>query len=228
MTTVEELLKIESDYIEKHASDPSRVYSEEYGGFMPYTVGDNLDFLKKGYFNEHYQKLNNISDNALSDIPIKQFKLDELEYLILKCYMGFLSKFFRVDSYHGKVPQFVKNICAILDRVLDKSPAFDGAILYRFCHGDDMHDFKSNDVFSPNYNLTTTIDNWEKKGNVYIIRPLSKDKTKAKCLYKIYNHGEDCGAEENQVTFKVSAKFKIMNIISDKKMHQKKIYMDEI
>lgn len=228
METIGELLKIESDYIKKHASEPSSVYNEEYGEYVPTEVGDKLDFLKEGLFSKHYSALKGLPANNPIHNQIQLYGLNELEHLVLKCYTGFASHIFRIDSYYGKEPQLVKELCTILDRILDKAPMFDGDVLYRFCQEEDNVDFKLGEIFQPSYNLTTTIDDWGKKRNMYIIKPLKRGKTKARCIYKIYNHGEDCGAGENQVTFKVGAKFKIINIILDEKTDLKKIYMDEI
>lgn len=209
---VQELLKIEKEYIETHKEHQFII--NKYGEFEDENCDDVLFFLERGYFAKHY----NISDCIKRELYAKG--LTDFEVLMLMCFEGFLSFAFRWDSYEDK-PTPIPEICAGLDSVLDKAPIFnDSPVLYRFLTDDDRRDFEVGSIFSPVHYLTTTKDFWN-SGDMYIITP-KRQNTNAKSLFKLWNHGN-----ENQVTFKRNSCFRITKRELDAKGY-KRIYMDEI
>lgn len=220
MITVDELLATEVAYIQEHKDDPIMYFNEEYHEFMPYMDGTNLDFLKKGYIKKHHQSIDKFSVDE--NLAFEKYGITDIEKLILLLFEGFLSQIFRIDSYYGNVPQLVEEMCKCLDELLKKAPSFEGRVLYRFCHADDKTDFEIEDIFIPTYFLTTTFDNWNKDTPTYIITPLPKELTAAKCLYLLKNHGG-----ENQVSFQRNTKFICKKIENDPLSGQTKIYLKE-
>ena len=93
----------------------------EGSGFEP--GEEPLHFLRKGRFNQLAQKAREL--NGVSGLL-------DVEWLILLCFMADLSPSFRSDSYYNGVPNVVKEMQSILDRVISKAPVFSGEKLYRF------------------------------------------------------------------------------------------------
>ena len=199
-------LKEEAKYIE-----PSMEYNEEMGGFdYPY---DPLSFLSKKQFSK--------SQAPFRNAHYKDYDLSDAEILIFQVFIGRLSGVFRGDIYGSEIPEFVKEMRKVLESVIAKSPKFKGEVLYRLCKNDPIQ-FVEGEIYEPPHSLTTTKDNWRKDTNTYIITPLSADKTKAHCLYEIYNHGD-----ENQVNFETGAKFRI-NKVSQEEQDNIWVFMTEI
>lgn len=217
MITLEELLKTEDQYIAKHKND---------NPFMPNTQNDNLDFLRQGYIRKHYEGAKEYYE-AKHDL-LQSYGITEIEVLILFLFEGFMPQIFRVDLVYGKIPPLLKDIWMYLDNILEKTPSFDGKVLYRFSSYDNANDFRIGEIFQPIYFFTTTVDNWEKDCTTFIVTPLPKDTTSAKSLYLIKNHGEEYDAGENQVTFKRNSKFLITNIEQKTEKKPDKIYLEEI
>lgn len=217
MITLEELLKAEEQYVAKYKNDYL---------FMPNTQNDNLDFLRQGYIRKHYEGVKKYYE-AKHDL-LQSYGITEIEVLILFLFEGFLPYIFRVDQFHGEIPSLLKDIWTYLDNILEKTPSFDGKVLYRFSDYDNANDFRIGEIFQPIYFFTTTVDNWEQDRTTFIVTPLPKDKTSAKSLYIIKNHGEEHGAGENQVTFKRNSKFLITNIEQKTEKKPDKIYLKEI
>lgn len=195
MITLNELLEAEKLYIIDHKDDVPFVYNEGIKESIPYTTGDNLDFLKRGLINKHYKGAKNYYEDKYD--LLQSYRITEIEVLILFLFEGFMSDIFRVDLFHGKIPKLLKDIWAYLDNILEKTPSFDGKTLYRFSENDNANDFKTGEIFQPSYFFTTTVHNWKQDHTTFIVTPLSKEKTSAKSLYLIKNHGEEFGAGEN-------------------------------
>lgn len=209
--TVEELLKIEKHYKERHKS--IHLVPNQIGESVPDNMNEDIRFLDDGYIAKHY------NPNGKTTSALKKQGLDDFEILMLNCFMGEVSHAFKWNSYKDRNSP-IPEMCEGLDRVLDKSPIYDeGKVLYRFCTIDDKVDFKEGEIYRAPHYITTSKDNWKHKTNVYIITP-KKDETSARSLYKLVNHGG-----EKQVTFKRETDFRITKIKEGKR---KIIYMEEI
>lgn len=151
----------------------------------------------------------------------KDYGLSDTEILIFQVFIGRWSGFFRGDIYGPEIPELVKEMRKVLESVIAKSPKFEGEVLYRFCKKDPIQ-FEKGEIYEPPHSLTMTKDNWGKDTNTYIITTLSTHKTKAHCLYEIYNHGN-----ENQVNFETGAKFRI-DKVSQGEQGNRCVFMTEI
>ena len=213
--TIQELKEFENKYIEEHKNDPINYYDQTYGEFMPYEVGDELDFLKQGLIKKFSPEGGKYPDSDY------MYELNDEEILILHLFLANASKLFRKDSFK-KLPDLNKELCNILESALNKLPKFDKqTVLYRFCHDYDKSDFEINDIFQPIYALTTTKDDWKQNPDtIYIITPLGHAQTNARCVYSFAKNSEA------QVTFLENTKFKITKI--EMIGNSKVIYMDEI
>lgn len=172
---------------------------------MVYVVGSGfepgeepLHFLRKGCFTQIAQKARELKGvSGLSDV----------EWLMLLCFMGDLSPYFRSDTYYNGVPDVVKEMQSVLDNVISKAPVFTGEKLYRFLKFNDKADFSVGDRYTFEHSLTTTMDDWGQDCESYEITPLPPNKTKAHSVYRFYNHGN-----ENQVNFERGTNFIITDI----------------
>jgi hypothetical protein len=155
---------------------------------------------------------------------IRKYNLSEVEVLIMNCFYGNLSQYFRDDIYaqYGKVPEFTKEMQTVLESFIKKAPKHKEGMLYRFLNSHDTIDFKVGDVFVPSCSLTTTNEDWNQDKNVYVITPLPETTTSAYDIYKIYNHGE-----ENQVNFLKGTKFRVSKI-EDAPNGHRRIYLNEL
>lgn len=209
--TVEELLEIENKYIDEHKN--SHCVYNAVGELVPSNFVDDIYFLERGFI----KRLNHIKAKKRNELA--KWGLTDFEMLILNCFEGPISYAFKWNTYDDRncpIPE----MCEALDNILDKSPIYDETgVLYRYCSRDDRKDFKINDIFDVSHYLTTTKDKWLRDTNTYIITP-KKQGTKARSLYKLYNHGG-----ENQVTFKRNSKFQITKI---KEGRKKIFYMKEL
>ena len=209
--TVKELLMIEKEYKESHKI--IHFVSNNIGESVPENMDEDIRFLNDGYIAKHY------NPKSETTVALKKRGLDDFEILMLKCFMGGISYAFKWNSYEDRNSP-IPEMCEGLDRVLDKSPTYDeGKVLYRFCTIDDKTDFQKGDIYCAPHYITTTKDNWKWKTDVYIITP-QMEKTNARSLYQLSNHGN-----ENQVTFKRGTSFKITKIESGKR---RRIFMKEI
>ena len=209
--TVQELLKIEKEYAAKHKNVQYK--HNEVGELVSYHMDEDINFLEKGYIERH----NHIKPDKKKQLEMNG--LTDFEMLMLMCFEGFLSYAFKWSSYDDRNSP-IPEMCEGLDNVLDKSPTYnEGGVLYRFCTSDDQVDFQIDDIYEASHYVTTTKDNWDKDTHMYIITPKSGN-SNARSLYKLHNHGN-----ENQVTFKRGAKFKVTKIEDGQR---KKIYMEEV
>lgn len=147
--------------------------------------------------------------------------LCDVEWLMLYCFLGPFSGYFRSDNYHTGVPEVVKEMQEVLDSVISKAPKCECKTLYRFLNDFDKRNLHIGEVYIPTHSLTTTTEDWGKDSDMYIIAPVSNGNTRAHSLFKLYNHGD-----ETQVNFERGTKFKVVDIkdINNRKI----IFLNEI
>lgn len=200
-------LEVERNY--NQAPVPDLVYIEGIGFEYP---EEPLHFLRRKPF------------SSLEGVSTKnegKNGLNAEEWLMLYCFLGPFSGYFRSDSYHTEIPEVINEMQLVLDSVIRKAPKCECKTLYRFLNDFDKRDFQIGEIFIPSHSLTTTTEDWGKDTDMYIITPLPTEKTKAHSLYQIYNHGN-----ETQVNFERDAQFRVMDI---KRVNNKSIiYLNEL
>lgn len=176
-----------------------------------------VDFL----YEERFQRIIE-ADNINRMKNLVSLNLSDSEILVLSCFMGFYSKYFRDDFYvNCEVPEVIVEMRNILNEIIKKAPKHNSGALYRFLNEYDKCDFATGDILTVTHSLTTTTEHWDKNVNNYVITPLPAHQTLAHDLYRIYNHGE-----ENQVNFLENTSFVINRVINSNGIRS--IYMKEI
>lgn len=218
MKDIKYFLDTEKEFQKNHPNVHEQYYDSECGCMMPKSYPE--DFLKDGWMNIFAQGPHS---KEVKDV-IRKYNLSETEVLIMNCFYGNLSQYFRDDTYtqFGGVPEVAKEMQKVLTSFIKKAPKHNGGVLYRFLKSHDNTNLKIGDIFEPTYSLTTTNEDWEQDKDVYVITPLLEEKTSAFDIYKIYNHNE-----ENQVNFLKGTKFRVTNVERDSKGFRR-IYMNEI
>ena len=218
MKDIKYFLDTEKEFQKNHPNVHELYYDSECGCMMPKSYPE--DFLQDGWMNKFAQAPHS---EEVKD-AIRKYNLSETEVLIMNCFYGNLSQYFRDDAYtqFGGVPEVAKEMQKVLTSFIKKAPKHNGGVLYRFLKSHDNTNLKIGDIFEPTYSLTTTNKDWEQDKDVYVITPLPEKQTSAFDIYKIYNHGK-----ENQVNFLKGTKFRVTNIERDSKGFRR-IYMDEI
>lgn len=218
MEDIKYFLETEKKFQEEHSDGPELYYDPECGG-MTYKSYPG-DFLEEGWMNKFAQEPH--SEKVRS--AMKKYNLTEVEVLIMNCFYGNLSQYFRDDTYEqfGEVPEISQKMQKVLENFIRKAPKHKGGVLYRFLNSHDRSDFNIGDVFEPSFSLTTTNEDWEQDKNSYVITPLPEESTSAYDIYKIYNHGE-----ENQVNFLKGTKFVVTRIEKTPNGHRR-IYFNEL
>ncbi len=219
---IEYFLDAEDKYIADRKGELEFYYDEGHG-MQPLNINDPLAFLDQNLFHKTYKAMLTKKQEILGNLS---YDTIDSELLMVVAYEGFMSQYFR-DDYYGKeeIPPLVREMQKCLYSIIGKAPIFDGKVLYRFCNWVDKVDFQLGDEYKCLYSLATTKDNWNQDTHRYIITPLPKNKTKARSLFEIYNHGN-----ENQVNFLPNASFiitEIKTMLSDS-ITYKHIYMSEI
>lgn len=207
MKNINYFLEVERNY--NQTPVPDMIYIEGIGFEYP---EEPLHFLRRKPF------------SSLEGPAIKSEGKEGLnaeEWLMLYCFLGPFSGYFRSDSYHNEIPEVVKEMQLVLDSVIKKAPKCNGITLYRFLNDYDKRDFRIGEIYIPSHSITTTTEDWGKDTDMYIITPLPTDRTKAHSLYRIYNHGN-----ETQVNFERGTQFRVMGI---KRVNNKSIiYLNEL
>lgn len=218
MKDIDFFLDAERKFQKEHPNGLELYYDSECGCMMPKSHPE--DFLQDGWMNKFAQSPHS---EKVKD-AIRKYNLSEVEVLIMNCFYGNLSQYFRDDAYtqFGGVPEVAREMQKVLTSFIKKAPKHNGGMLYRFLNSHDTTDFKVGDVFAPSCSLTTTNEDWEQEKDVYVITPLPEETTSAYDIYKIYNHNE-----ENQVNFLKGTKFRVTNVERDSKGFRR-IYMNEI
>lgn len=200
---------IESEKKYNETPVPDMVYIDGIGFEFP---DEPLHFLRRKPFTSMSSfALNKHGENGMSDV----------EWLMFNCFLSPFSGYFRSDMYHDGIPDIVIEMQQVLDSIIKKAPLCEKQTLYRFLKEHDKIDFEIGEIFEPSHSLTTTTEDWGKDTNMYVITPLSIEKTKAHSLYKIYNHGN-----ETQVNFERGAQFVVENI--EYTNNRKIVYLKEI
>ncbi len=215
--TVEDLVKMELEYIEKQKYVPSII--DEFEGLVPANHNEVLYFFMQKHIYIQYRNLTKELKHELS-----RWQLTKFEMLMLLCYQGDLYEVF--DNGDPKFSPFpINEMCQGLDTVLMKAPSCtEVPVVYRQNKSNNVLDFKKGETRTFLSYLTASIDNWNQPRHQLIIT-LNKAKTNAKSLYKIRN---DKG--EFQVAFKRATTFYIENIESfyDDGEEYRRIWMKEI
>lgn len=217
MKNVQYFIEKEKEYKEKHKG--FEVYwDNEARGFVPVRYAD--DFLRNGLITRYAQD----KHTSELELAMEKFNLCESEILILMCYFGNMSQYFRDDVYaqFDDIPEVAKEMQKILECIIANAPIHKEQTVYRFLNCHDQNNMEVGDTIEIKHNLTTTIDDWEKDTDSYSITPLPMDKTKARDLYKIYNY---CG--ENQVNFLRGSKFFVVSISLNPQTGRKRFYLKE-
>lgn len=215
--TVENLVKMELEYIEKQKDVPSII--DEFAGLVPANHNDMLFFFMKKHIFTQERNLTNQLKHELS-----RWQLTKFEMLMLLCYQGDLYDVFdKGDPMTSQYP--INEKCKAMDSVLIKAPSCtEVPIVYRQHKSNNVWEFKKGEIcFFESY-LTASI----KKSNQHrhqLIITLNKDNTNAKSLYIIRND-----KNEFQVTFKRGTSFYIENIESfyDDDEQFRRIWMKEL
>lgn len=196
--TIDELLRIEADYIDKQRTIP-KIHTEEQG-LVPANLNDKLFFFNQKHVTIQARNLTNALKHELS-----KWQLTKLEMLMLLCYQSNLSDVFD-NGDPRKSPYPINEMCKAMDSVLMKAPVCTETPLYRQHRKNDVIDFKEGEIRTfPSY-LTTSIKNWNQSCHQLKIIP-NLVHTNAKALYKIRN---DKG--EYQVNFKRGTSFLIEKV----------------
>jgi len=218
MKDLKYFLDAEKQYQKNHKDGLELDYDTESGFMTCKSYPD--DFLQEGWMHKYAQ---GPYPKQVTD-AVKQYNLSDVEVLIMLCFYGNLSKYFRDDAYivFGEVPKVAIEMQKVLESFIKKAPKHKDGKLYRFLKSHDIVDFKVGDVFESSCYLTTTNEDWEQDKDVYEITPLPEESTSAYDIYMIYNYHE-----ENQVNFLKGTKFKVTNI--EKSLNgQRRIYLDEL
>ena len=214
--TVDDLLRIESDFIEKQRSIPM-IHTEKQG-LVSANYNDKLSF----FYQRHIAiQASNLTNDLKQDLS--KWQLTKFEMLMLLCYQGDLSAVFdNGDSFNSPYP--INVMCKALDTVLIKAPICTDTPLYRRHRRNDVVDFKEGEIRTfPSY-VTTSTEYLNQPCHQLIITPKLKQ-TNAKALYIIRNDKEEC-----QVNFKRGTSFLIEKVESfeEDDIEFKRIWMKEL
>lgn len=184
---------------------------------------DPLEFLGSFPFENEYKNLLSNQVEVFRDNP---FSLSLSEKLIFLLLIGEYSFHFRND-YNQPLLKKMKNI---LEGLLDKlNPCINNKV-YRYCKDHDKLDFFIGEEWLCPFSLTCrTTEDWELHDgeNMYEIILLPREQTRARNVYEVHNHGEECDAPENQVNFKKDTRFSVVDII-EMQNNGKKIVLAEM
>lgn len=214
--TVDELLIIEADYIDKQMTIPK--IPTEKQGLVSANYNDELFFFNKNHITTQARNLTDGLKHELS-----KWQLTKIEMLMLLCYLGDLSAVFD-NGDSRKSPYPINEMCKALDNVLIKAPTCTDTPLYRQHRNNDVIDFKKGEIRTFSSYLTTSINNWNQPNHQLIITP-NLSHTNARALYKIRNENG-----EYQVNFKRGTSFFIKKVETFKEdgVEFKRIWMKEL
>lgn len=207
LLSVEELVKMETDYNERHQS----IVKDRYN--------DDLSFFAQKHIHIQYGMLTPKLKHELS-----KWQLTKFEMLMLLCYQGNLSEVFdKGDPQSSTYP--IDEMCQGLDTVLIKAPSCtEVSVVYRQHKSNNVLDFKKGETRTFESYLTASINNWRQPRHQFLIT-LNGNGTNAKSLYKMRND-----KEEFQVTFKRGTTFYIENVEAfyDDGEEYRRIWMKEL
>ena len=188
---------------------PDMIYIDGIGFEFP---DEPLQFLRRNPFS---------SLEGMSKKNDGKNGLNAVEWLMLYCFLGPFSGYFRSDNYHTGVPEVVKEMQKVLDSAISKAPKCECKTLYRFLNDFDKRNLHIGEIYAPTHSLTTTTEDWGKRTDMYVITPLLDGRTKAHSLFELYNHGD-----ETQVNFERGTNFRVTDIIQDN--NRKVIFLTEL
>lgn len=214
MKDLKYFIEQEKEFVQQYGKVPECVYDKEYGEFG--YVTKPTEFLR----DEPFSKYSQLAVDKNKYYYAKEFKLSDLEFVILQLYFTKYSMYFRDDYYTEYIPQIALDIQEILEGILLKSPKNTAKILYRFWKEEKI-DLKQGDIYEPQYCLTATIDDWEFDGHVFEITPLNENETNAYELFRLIKN-----QNENQVSFLKGTKFRVIDIQETEKI--KRYFLEEM
>lgn len=215
--TIDELLRIEADYIMRQRTI-TMILTEEQG-LVQANYNDELFFLNNGHIATQTRNLTNELKHELS-----KWQLTKFEMLMLLCYLGDLYEVFDNGDPH-KSPYPINEMCKALDTVLIKAPTCTDSYLYRQHRRKDVVEFKVGEIRTFSSYLTTTSSrNWNQPCHQLIITP-NIDHTNAKALYMMRND-----KKEYQVDFKRGTSFLIERVetFEEDGVDYRRIWMKEL
>ena len=192
------LLKQEEEYCQNHP---------QTFAFFAEQVYDPKDFLIEKPFNTHIQAIK--EGKGLSKETIQKYRITFLEQIIFRMMICRYSGYFRDGDCKVK-----RIMIATWEKLLNKMPQCTDTAVRRYLKSHDRIDFKKGDLWKCPFSLTCTTNEWPLNDNecLYEIHLLDNEKTKAKSVYEIYNHGIECDNPEFQVNFPKNTSFRIIDI----------------
>ena len=128
MKDINYFLDAERVFQKEHPNGPELYFDSECGGMTYKSYPD--EFLQGGWMNKfalspHSEKVKD---------AIKKYNLSEVEVLIMNCFYGNLSQYFRDDIYaqYGQIPEITKEMQTVLESFIKKAPKHKEGMLYRF------------------------------------------------------------------------------------------------
>ena len=165
-----------------------------------------LDFLRSRPFHQSHDNLD--YNRKLT----KGYDLNDAELTILGVFFMHCPAPFRDDYYTQKgniVPEIAKEMFEVLNSAVSKAPITNSEKVYRHCKYPDIVDLKVGDSLVIPHNLTCTTNLWPNHdGNIYAIRTLSLEETRAHDIYRMYTHNEN----ERQVNFLRGTRYQVTDI----------------
>ena len=179
---------------------------------------DPLYFLRQKPFQRYFRCIDFVREHT------KGYDLNDAELTVLGMFIMHYSQYFR-DDYYNETTEIATSMFEVLESVVAKAPKFESGTLYRFCNDYDKSDMKIDDVVLVPHNLTCTADRWNRSDcNIYVIQPLSQDKTRAHDLFKMYPHNP----YEKQVNFLRGTRFLVTDIKKIKGTEYHEFYLTEL
>ena len=180
---------------------------------------DHLSFLRKKPFHHCYDGISYVREHT------NGYELSEAELTVLNMFIMQYSQYFRDDYFDKPIPEIAKCMFEVLDNLVAKAPRLDNNTVYRFCKSHDKSDMKVGDVIVVPHNLTCTAGRWNRSDcNIYVIQTLSKDKTRAHDIFKMYPHNPS----EKQVNFLRRTSFLVTDIKDIKGTVYHEFYLKEL
>lgn len=165
--------------------------------------------------NERYSPLWLLKTHAeialenLNKIPeVAQYQLTEVEFSTIIMLQGFASHLIQEAAFNPNMSNALSSILIdALDSALIKIPKNTEETLYR---NDDVNnrEYSVGQEIQFNGFFTTSKDDFDNASHIkWIITPLDSTRTKAHEIYRVYNHGLEFTAPENQIEFERGATF---------------------
>jgi hypothetical protein len=141
-----------------------------------------------------------------------KYGITDIEYLIILMFCGNQTSIFQQHYIEMRTPNELESaLSSLLDGILEKLPPANFECLGRFDTYSNIDDYTENSIIEINYYLTVTphdLGGVAETKIIWLITPLPKEATQAKCIYPIY----DLPIPEYQVNFKRNTRFHIDKI----------------